>query len=212
MATHRSTTSRPRLLSDTQVSVQSAHKVPVIPELEDYLSLPRGTDGTMLKGLRDSAKEQLASMTGHYVDQQTRRAAFDVYAERYRLPSAPVSSLDKVETTDEGSLTTETVSEWWLEDSVTPTEIRAKDAAGLTNPYDAVRFEYTAGYATRDDIPQRIETTLKKMIVDMYEWRASGEVLENTLEEVPAQWKPMMQGIQVPYAGQPKSDTDSFFI
>lgn len=214
MARFRSTNSqtRPRLLSDVQESVQTDIQVPEMSDLEGYLSLASGTDTDLLAALRNSAKEQFSSITGHYVDQQTRRIAFDTYAERYRIPSKPVSSLDAVETVDEGSVTSETVGDWWLEDSTSPNEIRAKDAASLTNPYDAVRFDYTAGYASKSDVPQRVITVLKKMVLDMYEWRSSGEALEETLEEVPAQWTQMAQGLKVPYVQQPVSDTDSFFV
>jgi uncharacterized phiE125 gp8 family phage protein len=204
----------PTLLQDERLSVTSSFPSVSASDLQEYLSLG-SVDKGLLESLEKSARKRFASMTGHYVNEQTRRIAFDRFAHRYRIPSAPTNSLDTVETTYQGTVTTETLGDWWLEESVAPVEIRATDEADITTPYDVVRFEYTAGYAAATDLPERLKTVIKKMVGDLYEYRLSKGNFEEALEESPAQWKTIMQGLKVPYLQQPRggsSRSDQFFL
>lgn len=202
----------PTLLRDEQVSLDTKHVDSVLPSAQAYLSLG-DMDAKMVVGLIDTAVRHFESYTSHYINDQTRRIAFDRAVSRYRIPAKPVRSLDAVETVDEGAATTETIGDWYLFEAMPP-EIRQSDSgADLSSDYQMIRFEYTAGYTDFKSVPDNVKTIIKKMVADLYEYRASKEEpLDNSLEETPLQWKDLLASAQVPYYAQPKSASDRFFL
>lgn len=202
----------PVLLRDEQTAVNDKHIDGMLSETQGYLSLG-SIDSRMVVRLIDVAVGHFESYTSHYINDQTRRIAFDRAVTRYRIPAQPVRSLDAVETVDEGSATSETIGDWYLHD-VMPPEIRESDSgADLATDFQMIRFDYTAGYSDFSSVPEEVKTILKKMVADLYEHRASKEEpLENSFEEVPMGWKDMLGSVQTPYLAQPKSNRDSFFL
>lgn len=202
----------PILLRDERISVDTDFDPVSINAVRDYLNVAHTEDDVLIKGLISSAVGIFEDRTSHYLKDQTRRVGFDRYATRYRIPAMPVRSLTAVETVDDSTVTMETLSEWYLEETA-PKEIAATDSADVSSGFDVIRFEYTAGYASATNVPRDVQIVLKKMISDMYEYRTSeGEGLNRTLDEQPMQWEDLITPLQVPYYSQPKATRDSFFL
>lgn len=206
-------TQAPTLLADEQVSVQSSFLAVGLSDVEDYLMISHSQDSSMIADLIRTAMEQFEAHTSHYLEEQTRRAVFAPRPTHIRLPAQPVSSLDKVETVDEGSATQESASDWYLM-GTSPPEVRLKGSGSVSSgEWQEIRFEYTSGYSSANDVPHSIQTVLKKMVSDLYEYRTTkGEGLNRTLSEQPFPWKDMLAPHKTPYYSQPEGKTDSFFL
>lgn len=195
---------RPKVVSDERTAVQSDFSPVPLDVVRDYLRVQHTQDDTQLQDLTQSAADIFADRLNHHLRQQTRRVTFDRLKRRYRVPSIPVSSLDAVETVNEGTATSETLADWYLHPTE-PKEIRlTSDGTTLQDEWQVIRFEYTAGYASQTDVPDDVQITLAKMVADMYEYRTSkGEGLNRQLTEQPMQWKELLRAHEAPYYGQP---------
>lgn len=187
--------SAPRLLSDDLVSTDTEVSVLSLSALKDYLEVTHSEDDEQIEGHLATARDLFGRLSGHRINEETRRALFDRASEVYEMPSRPVNAVTGFEKLDEGTATALDIDHVYTYGTDAP-EVRTKRAFAFSGPLDAVRFEYTAGYTSPSEVPDGIVEVLKKMVSDLYEFRTSVHQEGNIPRELVMTWKE----ISTPYS------------
>ena len=183
--------SSPVLISDEHQTTVTSLTVVSTSDLKDYLEVTHSEDDTQIDSHLLTAIDWFERITGHMVNEQTRKAIFDRESNEFELPSMPVSSIDSVDASEEGTKTSQTISNFYLYGSSPPC-VRVKDTHSWGHPLDSVEITYTAGYSDVGDVPPGVKEMLKKMVADLYESRSSITEESGTPSELPMNWKSML--------------------
>jgi uncharacterized phiE125 gp8 family phage protein len=181
----------PRLLSDVQVTVSTDIDVVSISELKDFLEVTHTEDDAQIQAHLNTALDFFDRVAGHRLDEQTRRATFDQDFHLYELPSKPVTSIDAVKTSYQGTETAQDASNFFLY-ADDPPEVRTKTGHAWNSPLDSVIIDYVCGYADANDVPSGIVEVIKKMVSDLYENRTSESQEGNVPRELAMNWKQLI--------------------
>lgn len=181
----------PVLISHTRQSTTAKHTALSLADAKDFLEIGHTDDDAQISAHIKAARDIFRRHTGHYLDDQVRRAEWDQAASRMNLPAMPVRSVTAVETLYQGSATSMDPANFFLHGSQPP-DLRAKSAVSFPSPRDTFAAEFDAGYASASDVPDGIEEVLRRMVADMFENRVSQSSETGTADELPMSWKRMM--------------------
>ncbi|MDZ7711701.1 MAG: head-tail connector protein [Rhodovibrio sp.] len=166
-----------------------------LADAKTHLRVDSTAEDTLIEGLIAAARAACENHTGRQLMQAGWRLTLDWFPHAIEVPRPPLVSVDAVKYTGfDGSEQTLAASEYkvaaseygeiWPAYSKTWPDIRAE--------IDAVRVEFTAGYADADSVPAPLKTGIKMLVAHWYEHRVA--VSTNDLSEVPfavkSMWNP----------------------
>ncbi len=158
-------------------------------EAKAHLRVDHADEDTLITSLIAAATAHLDGWTGilgRCLVSQTWRMAFDAFpGEKIRIPLGPVISVDSVAYTDTSG-DSQTVASSGYEVDLYPLEaiIKAGDAGwpDTDDVVNAVRIQWTAGYADAAAVPDAIKSAMLMLIGHWYEHREAVVVGTTTVE------------------------------
>lgn len=180
------------MLRDRLVAVSGSFDVVTVSDVKEYAVIDTSEDDTLIETLIGVAIQHFQNRTSRYLKQQTREVVYNRRAGCYPVPALPVSAVTSFATSYEGTETTGDASNFFLKDSH-PVLICGTSDAVYASPRDRVLFEYTAGYATAAAVPDDIQLAIRKIVLDLYEFRPSIETEGDIPRELAVTWKSLIE-------------------
>lgn len=152
----------------TQLAPANGEAILPLAECRRHLRVLDGAENDTIAELRDAAIDWAERETGHALSRrqfQLEQARFDL---RLRLPRAPAVSVDAIAYLDRAGILTTLASTAWrygagfLEPAIGTRWPLASCREG------AVRITFTAGYATKADVPTLLLSAAKVVLAALF--------------------------------------------
>ena len=174
-----------------QATAQPTTQAVSLTEAKQHLRVESTFDDTQIEALIDAAQEWVESYTTRRLVQTEYRWTISGFpgkaSESLRLPLSPVSAVDLIEYTD-GAGNTQTFTDFQADLDVDPSIILPGQGGGwpsaANDTLDAVKVDFTAGYASDADVPRSLKQAMLLLIGHWYEHREAVSV-GNTVTELP---------------------------
>lgn len=187
----------PYLITDELVSVDTDIDPLSLSDAKDFLEIGHSQDDSKIELFIKSATDVFQRVSGHYIDEQTRRVEWDRVSHDITIPATPVQSISSVEILYQGSVEKSmSTGDFFLHGS-NPPNIRAVETLTFPADRDTFRVEFVAGYSSKSNVPDGIFEVLKRMVADLYENRVSVDVNTGTLDELPMDWKTLIMPFKI---------------
>lgn len=199
LTTTKRRSDHPRLLFDRHLDTYAETKALRLKDAKDHLNVRHSDDDALIQSQINAVEDLFERVTGHCLDDQSRRAQFDRVNHRVRLPKTPVQEIEAIEVMYQGSVKKSlTLSNFFLY-SADPYEVRSTSTVSWPHPNDAYRIEYRAGYTDDENVPDGIREVLRKMVADLYTYRTTIDVGKTgTADELPADWRTIITPYVLP--------------
>jgi len=181
-----------------QTSAPSGEPI-TLSEAKAYLRVDGTAEDTLIEGLIAAARAACENWTGRQLMQAGWRLTLDWWPAAISVPKPPLVSVDAVKyTAFDGTEQTLAASKYKVAASEYG-EIRP--AYSETWPdtraeIDAVRVEFTAGYADADSVPDPLKVGMKMLLTHMYENRSI--ISRDTIDELPFSVRALWNGYADP--------------
>lgn len=153
-----------------------------LAKAREHLRVETNAEDGLIASLIVAARMHVEAMTGRSLmttEWELRADSFPCAGEAQTLPRAPLDTLDAVTYIDDaGAEQTVTSTVYQLIQPVGPTANLASVVLAYSQTWptargeaDAVRYQFTAGYADEDAVPEPIKSAMLLIVGDLYENR-----------------------------------------
>jgi len=177
-------------------SLNGSFQVLSVREVKEYANIAFEGEDQLIESLIYTAEEYFEEYTGHFLRDQVRTVRYLRRDEvSWRVPAYPVQGLNAVRKRDQDTTTDLGTDDFYALSENHPPEVHATDRGVITPPATHIELDLQVGYGAEEDVPEKIKTTLMKMVTDLYEFRVSqGEEEEEDTEagSVPLTWQKLI--------------------